>query len=317
MSKKLVETIKAKYAHLKDRLFRLQFDNAKPHVSKNSKSYLARLKNSAAKDGWKIEFNFQPPCSPDCNILDLAGFKMIASKVKKFGPYRDIKALMKKIKHVWENEVSVEVLSRAFVTLQALLREIILHLGDNNFHIPHLKTRIRHKLAMDAGMDIPMVRFAITEEEYDRGWSVWEEWWNREDNENENKEFNVLPSDISDDNIELSSSSGSEYSEYDDVDMDDVGSPNESNMDSESEEEEEEGEGEEEEDEESSEEESSEEEEEENNDANADDESEDWETSSSESDDEYDSQDDESFRQRLGYTRSGKDFWQRNAENFK
>ena len=74
--KKLLPAIKAKMApYLVDKQLVVQHDNAKPHA--------AALDDDVVKaglcDGWKITFAYQPPNSPDTNVLDLGFFRAVQS----------------------------------------------------------------------------------------------------------------------------------------------------------------------------------------------------------------------------------------------
>ena len=165
-------------------------DNATPHVAKQTrrkmKTIQTMMKNGTFKDaegncceaGWNIKFDFQPARSPDCNILDLACFRMMGSKVRIYGPFKKLEDLRDKILEVWENEVTSDLLSKAFIMLNCVLRLIIIHHGDNDFRLPHSKNRERFKKAKEAQMKIPMVRFAITKKENEAGWNLVEAWTN-------------------------------------------------------------------------------------------------------------------------------------------
>ena len=190
MLQKLAKIIVAKILHLKHKTIRIQFDNATPHVAKQTrrkmKTIQTMMKNGTFKDaegnccqpGWNIKFDFQPARSPDCNILDLACFRMMGSKVRIYGPFQKLEHLRDKILEVWENEVTPDLLSKAFIMLNCVLRLIIIHHGDNDFRLPHSKNRERFKKAKEAQMKIPMVRFAITKKENDAGWNLVEAWTN-------------------------------------------------------------------------------------------------------------------------------------------
>ena len=188
MLQKLAKNIVAKIPHLKHKTIRIQLDNATPHVAKQTrrkmKTIQTMMKNGTFKDaegnccepGWNIKFDFQPARSPDCNILDLACFRMMGSKVRIYGPFQKLEHLRDKILEVWENEVTPDLLSKAFIMLNCVLRLIIIHHGDNDFRLPHSKNRERFKKAKEAQMKIPMVRFAITKKENEAGWNLVEAW---------------------------------------------------------------------------------------------------------------------------------------------
>lgn len=107
---------------------------------------------------------------------------MLATLVRIHGPFKTLFALRDKILDVWENEVSPDVLSRAFITLNCVLRLIIVHKGDNDFRAPHSKIRERFIKAKERKMNVPMVRWAVTEEEYNTGRELVDAWTSNPDN---------------------------------------------------------------------------------------------------------------------------------------
>ncbi|KAG3154066.1 hypothetical protein PC128_g22451 [Phytophthora cactorum] len=67
---KVFPAIRAKWPGPKRRPVRVQHDNASPHGA---------VKQAAKEGGWDIRMEFQPPKSPDMNILDLGIFNAIQS----------------------------------------------------------------------------------------------------------------------------------------------------------------------------------------------------------------------------------------------
>nr|CCA22684.1 hypothetical protein OsJ_02110 [Albugo laibachii Nc14] len=53
----------------------IQQDNTKPHVFPDDEAIVA----AGQKNGWDIRLRFQPPNSPDCNVLDLGYIRAIQS----------------------------------------------------------------------------------------------------------------------------------------------------------------------------------------------------------------------------------------------
>ncbi|XP_074305096.1 uncharacterized protein LOC141640033 [Silene latifolia] len=70
---KILPAIKAKWPDGKGRKIFIQQDNARPHILSNDPEF----KRAAMEDGWDIELIYQPPNSPDLNILDLGHFRSI------------------------------------------------------------------------------------------------------------------------------------------------------------------------------------------------------------------------------------------------
>ncbi|KAG3237317.1 hypothetical protein PI124_g17692 [Phytophthora idaei] len=72
---KVFPAIRAKWPGFKRRPVRVQHDNASPHGA----VMRAAVKQAAKESGWDIRMEFQPPKSPDMNILDLGIFNAIQS----------------------------------------------------------------------------------------------------------------------------------------------------------------------------------------------------------------------------------------------
>jgi hypothetical protein len=72
----------------KHQLIVVQQDNAKPHLSPTDPDIVA----AGVEDGWNIRLVFQPPNSPDINVLDLGLFASLQSIQyrKKMGGIEDI-----------------------------------------------------------------------------------------------------------------------------------------------------------------------------------------------------------------------------------
>ncbi|VFQ76577.1 unnamed protein product [Cuscuta campestris] len=112
-------------------------DNAKPHVDGNDPDLLA-----AGHEGdWNIELKFQPPNSPDLNVLDLGFFRSIDTLQDQAAP-RSLANLVLAITTAFE-ELSHDTLNRVFLTLQGVMGEVLNNKGGNQFKIPHMnKTKM-------------------------------------------------------------------------------------------------------------------------------------------------------------------------------
>ncbi|VFQ84330.1 unnamed protein product [Cuscuta campestris] len=110
----------------------IQQDNVKPHVDGNDPEIAA-----AAQEGdWNIPLKFQPPNSPDLNVLDLGFFRSIDSVQDQTAP-RSLTDLVKSVTTAFE-ELSHDKLNNVFLTLQGVMGEILSHNGGNQFKIPHM-----------------------------------------------------------------------------------------------------------------------------------------------------------------------------------
>ncbi|ETI38655.1 hypothetical protein F443_15671 [Phytophthora nicotianae P1569] len=116
----------------KNRPIYIQQDNAKPHVSPRD-SYVM---NTGQSDGWNIVVMFQPPNSPDLNVLDLGFFASIQSiQYKKI--ISGIENLILAVKDAFDS-VDIETIDNIFVTLAKAMECIIKEKGDNTYKLPHM-----------------------------------------------------------------------------------------------------------------------------------------------------------------------------------
>ncbi|KAK8636943.1 hypothetical protein V6N13_064376 [Hibiscus sabdariffa] len=67
--------IRAKWPSSSDKRIFIQKDNAKPHIDIDDEQFL----QAASLDGFNFQLFFQPPNSPDLNVLDLGYFRAIQS----------------------------------------------------------------------------------------------------------------------------------------------------------------------------------------------------------------------------------------------
>ncbi|XP_026458696.1 uncharacterized protein LOC113359240 [Papaver somniferum] len=88
----------------------IQQDNAKPHINPNDQEFL----EDASKDGFDIRLSFQPPNSPDFNVLDLGYFRAIQSLQYRYAP-STIDELVQVVQESFEN-LSSENLNYVFLT---------------------------------------------------------------------------------------------------------------------------------------------------------------------------------------------------------
>ncbi|CAH9137919.1 unnamed protein product [Cuscuta epithymum] len=70
MLHKVLPAIKVTWPDVENRNIIIQQDNARPHIDVNDAEFV----ESATADCWKIKLTFQPPNSPDLNVLDIGLF---------------------------------------------------------------------------------------------------------------------------------------------------------------------------------------------------------------------------------------------------
>ncbi|ETV74054.1 hypothetical protein H257_11366 [Aphanomyces astaci] len=128
---KVVPSIKERFPSRSKRVV-LQHDNATPHGSIDEDALAA-----VSTDGWTFVVRRQPPNSPDLNVLDLGFFASIQSLQYKMVS-RSMDDVIDATLSAFE-VLSSDKLSSIFLTLQAVMRLVMEHHGDNNFKLPHLK----------------------------------------------------------------------------------------------------------------------------------------------------------------------------------
>ncbi|KAK9726189.1 hypothetical protein RND81_05G196800 [Saponaria officinalis] len=110
----------------------IQQDNAKPHINNNDPDFMV----AANSDGFNIEFVFQPPNSPDLNCNDLGYFRALQS----LQPKKAAKTVDELVNEVMQAfiDYSPSKLNNIFLSLQAVMVEIMKCKGHNNFSLPHM-----------------------------------------------------------------------------------------------------------------------------------------------------------------------------------
>ena len=79
---------------------------------------------------------WQPPQSPDTNVLDLAAFHGLETRVDKINRNRrSVNGLLKCVQKAW-TDMEPDILRRAFASRARVMRKIVEVGGDNGFKIP-------------------------------------------------------------------------------------------------------------------------------------------------------------------------------------
>ncbi|ETV80254.1 hypothetical protein H257_06595 [Aphanomyces astaci] len=110
----VIPTIRSKWPSGESRAIKIQQDNARPHMPPSDVDIVAACK----VEGWDMQVVFQPPHSPDLNVLDLGFFWAIQTLLveKHSSSFEEIVAATEE---VW-TRVSPLTLNKNFVTLQSL-----------------------------------------------------------------------------------------------------------------------------------------------------------------------------------------------------
>ncbi|KAL4590609.1 hypothetical protein LXL04_003546 [Taraxacum kok-saghyz] len=137
---KVLPDIRAKWPQSQVGPIFIQQDNAKPHIDVNDSEFL----EAASRDGFDIRLTFQPPNSPDLNVLDLGFFRAIQS-LQEQEVLGTIDELVNAVQTSFERMQSQQ-LNNVFLTLQTCMKEIIKVQGGNNYQIPHIgKNRLERE----------------------------------------------------------------------------------------------------------------------------------------------------------------------------
>ena len=131
----VIPVIKEKWPPNKPKDLTIQWDNARPHKIPKDEEFL----EATTSNGWNIQMVFQPPQSPDLNVLDLGLFRTIQSLQYQSFP-KNIDELITKVEEAW-NEFEVDVNKYTWITLQSVMNEILKVKGGNNYKIPHMGKR--------------------------------------------------------------------------------------------------------------------------------------------------------------------------------
>lgn len=113
----------------------LQQDNASPHVCAETAIEEAGL----GKYGWDVRVSRQPAKSPDLNILDLGYFNANQSLQFKKRAYH-VDSLIEAVEESFA-ELEVKTLEKCFLTLQAVMEQIMLVEGGIDYDLPHVKKK--------------------------------------------------------------------------------------------------------------------------------------------------------------------------------
>jgi hypothetical protein len=133
---KLLPAIASKCpASMLSRKIYLQQDNAPAHKAIKPEHWEFEL--PCAELGIHVEPVFQPPNSPDLNILDLCFFNSLQSYNFHEELCNSKADLVKAVNNSFSTYCP-DTLNRSFLTLQAVMNEILKVDGGNNFKLPHV-----------------------------------------------------------------------------------------------------------------------------------------------------------------------------------
>ncbi|KAJ0493572.1 hypothetical protein HanRHA438_Chr12g0556251 [Helianthus annuus] len=137
----------------------IQQDNAKPHNNIDDEQFI----QEASRDGFDIRLRFQPPNSPDLNVLDLGFFHAIQS-LQEQEVLGSIDELVHAVQTSFE-KLSSHELNNVFLTLQACMKEIMKVHGSNHYQTPHIgkgKLERQGKLPLQIECDSNLINEVVS-----------------------------------------------------------------------------------------------------------------------------------------------------------
>lgn len=127
----------------------IQQDNARPHIKPSDEEFT----HAATQNGFNIQLIFQPPQSPDLNVLDLGFFRAIQALQYQSFP-KNLDDLIEKVQDAYDFFDS-EVLKYNWLQLQWVMVEILKCKGGNNFKNPHHgKRRLERQGLLPANVEV-------------------------------------------------------------------------------------------------------------------------------------------------------------------
>ncbi|ETV78434.1 hypothetical protein H257_07974 [Aphanomyces astaci] len=115
----VIPAIRCKWPSTETKTIKIQQDNARPHAPPVDPDVVAACKDQ----GWDMEVVFQPPNSPDMNVLDLGFFRAIQTlQAEKHSSC--LEDIVTATEAAWA-DVSSTTLNKNFLTLQRCLQEIL------------------------------------------------------------------------------------------------------------------------------------------------------------------------------------------------
>jgi hypothetical protein len=116
-------------------IIRVQQDGAPTHVDPADELLLQGLQALEIEN--KVLLYTQPANSPDCNINDLGFFRALQALYQKSTP-SNVGEIIAYVQQAYQ-DYDHRKINRIWLSLQCCFNEIINHLGDNDYKIPHMQ----------------------------------------------------------------------------------------------------------------------------------------------------------------------------------
>ena len=148
-----VHAIVATWPDNQPKIVRIQQDNATPHIKTDDPAFLEVTNFYAQPEngGWDITLHFQPPNSPDFNILDLAMFRAMQS-LQWQHQMRNIDELVQVVKQCWA-DFPLITSQKVWTSLQLVYDACLKAGGTNNYKLPHMN---KDKWVRENGCPLPL-----------------------------------------------------------------------------------------------------------------------------------------------------------------
>ncbi|XP_021717069.1 uncharacterized protein LOC110684935 [Chenopodium quinoa] len=133
---KVIPAIISKWPSCMDKNICIQWDNARPHKIPQDEEFLA----ATTQQGFNITMKYQPPQSPDLNVLDLGLFNTIQSIQYEHFP-NNVDELTEKVEEAFTT-FDANANKYIWLSLQSCMTEILKKDGGNNYILQHMKKRL-------------------------------------------------------------------------------------------------------------------------------------------------------------------------------
>ena len=150
---KVLPAIRERFPHTNQPIY-IQQDNATSHLK--PAEFATLIAGHPENGNWRFVLYFQPPNSPDLNVLDLGFFRTLQG-LQFQEPSENTAVLIARVLLCFQ-QYQAEKLNRVFITLQSCFNEIITTDGGNHYKIPHM-----NKAALERLGQMP-VSLAVTED---------------------------------------------------------------------------------------------------------------------------------------------------------
>lgn len=143
----LLPALKRSWPRRRGEVIYVQLDNARPHIPDSDPAW----REAVADTRMDVRIVFQPPNSPDTNVLDLGIFRHLQRITYHLdAPSRNLADIISAVEQAWEMSDAI-TREKVFVTLQGVLLLILQLNGRNDFDIPHMGKDVKKNRQVGTG----------------------------------------------------------------------------------------------------------------------------------------------------------------------